>query len=161
LLEQARAQLPKERASLTLALCSEAVGRVKEAREFYQAALAAAPRDPQVLRLATGFYLRAGPVRDAGLCLRRVLDAAPDGSAGNTAWARRSLAVLLAGAGIDHARLQDALKLLNLRFEGGKFVETAKLAADELTEENRARVRVLSVHGSRPARVQAAALLED
>src|SRR5262249_7255089 len=90
----------------------------------------------------------------------RVLEGASD-AAGNTGWARRSLAVLLAGGGTDFARSQEALKLLHLRVEADKVVETAKLPADELVEENRARARVLSAQGSRPFRAAAVAALED
>src|SRR5262249_36598925 len=89
-----------------------------------------------LLRSAVGFYLRGGQAQQAEAALRRLARSQREEPA---AWARRTLAVLLAASG-DYRRSNEALKLLD---------ENAALHNDP--QDERARALVL---GTRPGERQ-------
>src|SRR5262249_31025916 len=69
-IDKARAKLSKEHAELALAQCYEAIGQPEKARQHFDAALAARPKDVNVFRNLAAFCIRNGQVRDAELFLR-------------------------------------------------------------------------------------------
>jgi tetratricopeptide (TPR) repeat protein len=147
-LAAAQRKLAGEQATLALALCEEALGRMNEAEERYRAALAARPNDPRVVRGLVGFYSRRGQPAKAEPVLRRLLDPAARAPAPTAAWARRELALALA-ARRDYRQFQSALALLK---DDGKD-------GPEAAENQRARALVLA---TQPAhRREALRLLED
>src|SRR5262249_45057585 len=72
-IEEAKGHLPTGQAALALAQCYEIIGRVEQAREQYQAALAANPRDLATLQGVAKFYLRRDQPEEAGTCLRKII----------------------------------------------------------------------------------------
>ncbi len=156
--EQARAKLPKDQASLALAQCVEAIGRRDEALKFYQAALNASPHDLRTIRSVVTYYIKAGRTADAEPLLRRVMKQT-GASESDTAWARRSLAIVLGSRG-HFKSYQEALALVGLRLDDtNRIVETAMKPSDDGTEEQRARACVLASHSL--GRTKAVSLLED
>jgi tetratricopeptide (TPR) repeat protein len=160
LLAQGEAKLPAGEAPLALAQCWEALQEFDQAQKYYQAALAARPRDMAVLRGAAAFYLRVGRLDQAEPLLRPLTDRKVEAPPGDVAWARRALAQGLANFA-DYRRFGEALALLGLRLEEGKVVEERQPADDELAEELRARARVLVTANRKPLRQAAIAFLED
>ena len=98
-LAEAKRKLPPDKAPLALAQCQEALGRLKEAEESYQIALAGKPNDPEMLRNMADFYGRNGQRAKAEPLLRRLLAAETEVPEKTAAWARRTLAMYLAAAG--------------------------------------------------------------
>jgi Tfp pilus assembly protein PilF len=158
--EQARARLSGDQAPLALAQCQEALGHAEEARIQYLAALKAKPQDPLVLREVVNFLVRANRPREVEPLLRQVLNSPERGSESDAAWARRTLALVLASRG-DFKSFQEAMALVGLGLdEAGRVVE-AKNSADGDGEEQRARSRVLAAHNGSAPRKKAIGLLED
>jgi tetratricopeptide (TPR) repeat protein len=121
-----------------------AKGRPDAAREQFRRLLSARPDDPALRRDWAQFLLRYGPAAEVGPALRTVL--AGPGTAADTAWARRSLAVWLAAPG-DPARAREALALLG---DGRPATP----------DDCRARARVLATLGGLRDRRETIALLE-
>jgi tetratricopeptide (TPR) repeat protein len=145
-LQEATSQLPTGQAPLALAPGYEALGRLEQAEEHHRAALAAAPENPTILHLVAAFYLRNGQPRKAELHLRKLLDARTPVPVAGRAWARRTLAEVLAGAGSPR-QFREALDLLGPGRSGSEAVE-----------EHCARARVLATRAGRWA--EATSLLE-
>ncbi len=133
-IRQAQAKLSPKEAPLALGHCFEAVGDLKEAEHHYKAAVAASPAAPAALRAAAEFYLRNGRSAEAIPHLRKLGQAATESSEGEKAWARRELALCLAGTG-DYAQFMEALGLL-----GGAGGEAASV------EDQRAKALALAAH---------------
>ena len=163
-IDQARAQLPKESRTLTLAACFEAVGQLDRAADEYRRALNAQPRDPAVLRNVVSFYLRSGKLEEAEPILKRLMgEPQPSANGGEANWARRQLAFILMNRG----EYREALAMVGLGFDPtGNIVEKSPLshnsavdssgkAGDEAVEEMRARARALAAFGSHSARDRA------
>ncbi|HEX4607021.1 MAG TPA: hypothetical protein VH092_02335 [Urbifossiella sp.] len=109
-LEAARGHVPASRLPLLLAAGYEALGRAAEAGEQYAAAAAARPADPVVLRTRVAFLMRTGDLVEAEKAARQLVDLAPGLTPPAAAWARRSLAVVLATrGGFDRFREANAL----------------------------------------------------
>ncbi len=160
-IEEARAKLPPEAASLALAQCYEAIGKIEAADEQYRAALTARPADIAVWRGAAMFAQRVGNVKDAETRLRRIMEPDLKASPADAAWARRGLAVAIANRG-GFSRFSEALTLVGLKLDpNGKVVEETAARGDDLIEELRARARVLVVPPLREARKKAVELLQD
>jgi tetratricopeptide (TPR) repeat protein len=154
MLRQAQNKVQGEHAAAALAAAHEALGQVAEAQKLYAKALAGRPDDPALLRCIAGFCLRQGTPREAEQHLRNLMTLqvrAPD----DAAWARRTLAIGLAGSG-DYQRWHEALKLLGLREDG----DLPKTTSDSL-EEQRTRAVVLAGMKNRRQRQRAIGLLED
>jgi Tfp pilus assembly protein PilF len=126
----------------------------------YRAALKARPGEAGVLRAAAAFSLRAGSLADAEPLLRGLIAGKARAAADDVAWARRTLALALAGTR-DPRRLPEALALVGLRLDGRRVL-AAELAAGAAAgaDEDVARARVLASQGRRPFQARAAALLE-
>src|SRR5262249_11670674 len=139
---------------LALAQCYTAINRPDRAGEQFAAALAAAPADPAVLRIATDFYLRVGDRARAEECLRKAVGLG-DKDLATANWARSVLAVVLANRGGAESS-REALALVGVPGEGqsGAPVE----AEDPLQE--RARAVVLALQPGRLQHQQAIDILE-
>ncbi|MCS6850891.1 MAG: tetratricopeptide repeat protein [Gemmataceae bacterium] len=151
---QAQSKLGGDRKDLALAACWEAVGRRDLAQRLYQQQLERRPHDPLVVRPVAEFYLRAHQPAQAEPLLRRLLEPQLHAGPEEANWARRRLAVQLAGSG-SLTRCREALALLD---------QIADPSADDL----RARAVVLAGQKSRrfpgqseTARRQAIRLLEE
>jgi Tfp pilus assembly protein PilF len=159
-LAKAKAKLPGDEAALMLAQCCELVGDVPQARQYFQAALKHRPDEIAVYRGVVGFYLRTGARQDAEALLRAVLDRKVKAADADLAWARRGLALTLAGSG-DPKRLPEAFALVGLSLDEKGALKDAKFSDTESLEDQLARARVLATQNRRPFRVRAIALMEE
>ncbi|MBX6312993.1 MAG: tetratricopeptide repeat protein [Isosphaeraceae bacterium] len=146
-LREAQRKLPPGQAPLALARCYEAIGQGAQAEQQYRAALAARPDDVATLRGAAAFYLRTGQLLKAEPPLRRLLDPQTKAPAQEVAWARRSLAAVLAGG--NDRQFQEALALIERNLQAGGAT----------IPDQRARAMVLATRPDR--RREAIRLLED
>ncbi len=145
-IRQAGDKLPADRADLALAQCWEVVGRRDQAEKHYRAALSAAPESSTALRAVAGFYLLAGQSAKAEPHSRKLLESARTSArvlAGDVAWARRNLAMVLSGQGT-YRNFREALALLDLN---------RQLYQGETVLDRHTRARVLA---SRPCHQQEA-----
>jgi cellulose synthase operon protein C len=111
-LRNAQKALPVEQGYLVLAVGYEAVGKTDFAAENYQAALKMRPNDLGLLRNAASFYSRNGQVGKAIELLRKVIEPGSGATEPIVAWARRTLALGLAGGGT-FRQFQEAQDLLD------------------------------------------------
>jgi Tfp pilus assembly protein PilF len=156
-MEKAKANLKPEKVALTLAQCWEELGRTDEARKEYERALKDRPGDAAVVRAVAGFQVRTGRLRQAEELLRRLAERKVEGSAEDAAWARRGLALVLAGAN-DHRNFREALAQVGLKLDDdGRLPRDLK--ADN-TELQRTRARVLAAQPQRYFRDKAVELFE-
>lgn len=109
-LEQARASVPPENVPLMLGPCYEFIGQMDKAAEQYAAALAAKPGDPGVMRVAALAFARAGDAARSEALLRKIFEPATRAPEALAAWARRTLAVNLAGR--NYQRFKEGIALL-------------------------------------------------
>jgi tetratricopeptide (TPR) repeat protein len=148
-------------AQLALASCYEALGRTDRAQQLYQAAFDSHCTDIQVVRSVAGFYLRRNLPLQARPLLAAIVDRRLRASAADRAWARRSLAVLLATSR-SYDQFLHGLKLLGLKVsDTGRVIEFSKPRATEQDETQQARARLLASQGGKRFRLQAIAWLED
>ncbi len=159
-LNQARTKLPPAHAPLALAQCYEALGHNDQAEAQYAAALTGQASDVGTIRSAVSFYLRVGRLKEAEPHLRKVIDRKLTVAAADVVWARQGLGLVLAAGG-DHARLNEALELVGLGFDGkGEVID--KLKPGEVTvDDRRAQARVLAAYRTGRFRTKAIAILED
>jgi tetratricopeptide (TPR) repeat protein len=155
LIEQARGRLPTDRAGAALARCFTALGDADRAHAEYQTALAARPADIALLRGAADLALATGRVREAEADLLRITDQEKVAPA-QAAWARRTLAVILASTKNPRQSLR-ALKLMGLDLDGLSY----EPSAGEPIEELRAKAEVLALQPNRAARRAAIGILEQ
>lgn len=132
--------LSAEQAPLVQAMCYDILQRLAAAQEKYETALAAAPENPQTIRLVAEFYRRTGRSADAEALLRKIVDQGVKAQDSDVISARRSLADIVLARGGD-ANLQKARDLIE------KNLATAKPAV-----EDRRRKAWLDAADSRPAR---------
>ncbi len=152
-----RRHLPADLAPLALAQSYELLGERDKAAEHYDAALKIKPDDLPTLSRATDFDLAGGRVKEAESRLRRVVESAGPRSSetATSAWARRTLAVLMAAEG-DPQRSLKALEIL-----GGPGGQASGLAEGEIPiEDLRARAQVLAMQPGRESRRRAIATME-
>lgn len=143
-LKQAEQKLKPNDAPAALARCYEVLGRTEKAEELHQKSLAAQANNASIIRQAAAFYLRVAQPRKAEPLLRQLLEPARDLPPGERAWARRTLAVLLAQTS-NHRLYREALTLTEPNPNG-----TA-----ENTEDRRARAAVLATRpGRRPEAIR-------
>jgi len=112
-LQDAQIKLPEDRRNLVMANGYERIGDRERAETFFQAALDAAPGDLAVLRQVAQFHLRCKKPADAKKQLESMLQIAPKdaGQKENLAWARRTMAQMLAATG-DYPQFQKAINIL-------------------------------------------------
>jgi tetratricopeptide (TPR) repeat protein len=157
--EQAEALIPKaadriakDQAALALAHCYQVLGQREEAARRYREAVAQHPDDGVTLRNVAMFFLGTGHRQEAEPLLRKMTGLGGK-AAGEAAWARRALAVVLGSDG-DPQRMQQALALLGLGDGARRAPGTSDL------EDQRAQAIVLSMKKDSGQRRQAAAILE-
>jgi tetratricopeptide (TPR) repeat protein len=137
-LAQAEKALPPKDRGLPLAPCYEALGKTDVAQTLYRAALAATPEDPVVNQLVAAFYQRTRQPAQAEPLLRKLFAAGNKANKDTQAWARRTLALLLAGRGSFPA-FKEALKLLDRNKNDDR----------ETFEDSLVRARILATQPSR------------
>jgi tetratricopeptide (TPR) repeat protein len=111
-----------------LASCHEVLGQLPEARKFYQAALAAQPRNPQVLANVAAFLVRDGQNDEAVKLWRKMLTADVPASEGERRGARRALAILLA-LSRSYPAYKEALDLIEVNLKAEESVEDRRIQA--------------------------------
>jgi tetratricopeptide (TPR) repeat protein len=110
-MEEAARSISPEKAALALAPGYEKLGQLDKAQRQYEIVLAAKPNDPNVLSSVAGFYARTAQLPKAEACLRTLLQLPDQSGERGHAWARRHLAVTLAGSGV-FAKFNEAIHLL-------------------------------------------------
>jgi len=146
---EAQKNIPEGMAPLALAQCYEAMGRMEEAEENYQQALAAGGSDSSVVRQVAEFYLRTGRPEPAETQLRRITAGEVDAEEDDLVWGRRGLALILADRG-SYDSLQQGLAL----------VEENLAKEDPDVQDQRAKAILLSAHPKRRKREESIAILE-
>jgi tetratricopeptide (TPR) repeat protein len=144
---EATARIPAASRSLALARCFEASEQFAKAEQQYELARHDADADSSALVQGAGFYLRVGQPKQAEPLLRKLLKTAGSDPR-QIAWARRSLALILAVAG-DYASFQQALELIEQNLK-------VSYASDE---DRRDKARVLATRNSGKNRREALAIL--
>lgn len=131
-IEGASTSLSPQQAPLTLAQCYEAMKKPEAAEEKYEAALAAAPQDPRIVRFVADFYCRSSKPVPAEALLRRIIDGKVESPDADKIWARRQLALIYAGRG-GYQNIQKARDLIeeNIAASAG---DAATLALDRRVE---------------------------
>jgi tetratricopeptide (TPR) repeat protein len=160
LIRQARKKLPPQEAPLALGLCNDVVGRPKEAMDNYLLALSANPGDPITMKAVASAHLDAGRAAAAEPLLAKIVAGkTKKPPAGDLTWAKRKLAVVLAG-GTDYQRFTRALELVGLKLDAnGRLLPEE--TPDDSTEGRLARALVLaSQQAQSQFRRQAISLLE-
>ena len=101
LVDQAKANVPKEHADLTLGQCYEVLGDIGAAEQHFSQARAAKPDDLGMSRTLINFYARVKSADRAREELQKLADTQPknDTDKEHIAWANRELAVLIAQSG--------------------------------------------------------------
>jgi tetratricopeptide (TPR) repeat protein len=117
-LAEAKKHLRSQDAALFLAAGHEAVGEMKQAEEYFSAALKTKP-EPEVQREVASFFLRTSQPEKAVPLLRTIIADSEASAAFRVLWARRNLAVALA-AQKDYQKLQEALKLVDTNIRTGE-----------------------------------------
>jgi tetratricopeptide (TPR) repeat protein len=142
-IEQARKALPPNQASLALAACYAAVGNAELAEKHYQQALDKQPDDPKVLHNVAAYYVVRGQPQKAEVHLHNMLKSA---GGGELAWARRTLALVLASA-VHREKYEEALKLieLNLKEDRGSLPDrrTKAMLLATRTYQRKPAIRLL------------------
>lgn len=159
IVEHARGKVAPETVDLAVGRINEVAGRAEEAAAAYKAAAERHPSDPAVLKEVASYHLRAGRAADAEGVLARLADPGAKTSEAERTWARRNLALVLAGSG-NYGKCVRALGLLGLRVDDdGQVTEASGALAT--TDEQRVRARVLSLQPLKGFRAKAIALYED
>jgi lipopolysaccharide biosynthesis regulator YciM len=160
-LKDARAKLKADRLPLALAACYESLGQNDQAQQQFAAALAARPGEVATLQAVAGYQLRRGRLAEAEPLLRKVAERRVPASDAEIAWARRNLALALAGGG-DRRRFPEALSLVGLDLDAsGGVVEKTRPNSEDAAEELCVRAQVLAVPNTAPLRARAIAILEQ
>ncbi len=142
-IEQMKARVKPERPELLWALCYRVANLRPQADQAFVEALRAHPDEIPTLQSAIDYYEATGRPERAEPLLRQVLKASP-----GLDWARRRLALNLAGRPGDRAAWQESLRL------AGEGADASDTPDDRLT-----RAVVLSL-GPEPRRREAVAILE-
>ena len=148
-IQEARGRIPARWAPLPMAHCYEVLGKVAEAAAQYEAALAASPDDPVVVRRAVDFSVRTGKPRQAETQLRKIIGGQVPAAEAHIAWARRRLALILADRG-GYQDLEQALEL----------IEQSLATASPSAADRRAKAILLASHPKRQRRQEAITILE-
>ncbi|MBN2218265.1 MAG: tetratricopeptide repeat protein [Pirellulales bacterium] len=96
---QAQRKLPKEVAATALGQCYEILGKTDKAREQYEAALANAPRDPNVVETVASFYYRTNQFAQVESLLMRIIRGEVNANKEQQMEARRRIATILTQQG--------------------------------------------------------------
>ncbi len=151
-IEQAKSNLAKDQAALTLAQCYAILKNNEKAGEFYQAALREKPNDLPTLQSAAEFYLGTGQFAEAEKELRAVVAPANQKSA-EFSRARRLLAIVLV-TGSDYARKREAAAMLR------QALESKDVSPTEAVLDSRTLALVLATFLGRSENEEAVHILE-
>jgi tetratricopeptide (TPR) repeat protein len=157
---RAKEKLAGDQKALAIGRCYDLVGQTKQAERYYREALKVKKDDPEVLRSVASYHLNAGRLQQAEPILRQLTSGLKGASAEDVAWAKRSLAMVLA-AGTDYRRFTEALALVGLKLDGAGRLVRDNSPADESTEARRAKARVLASQNQKQFRTRAIELLEE
>ena len=127
--ESSRKALPSELAVPVLAQCYALIGDVKQAETNLQAALAARPDEPALLRWGAEFYIGRNQGVKAEPLLAKLVDPATGASEEDQAWARRFQGLVKIQPG-STASLDEAIKRVveNLKTNPQSFDDQRALA---------------------------------
>jgi len=151
---EAERKLPKDKAPLALAQCYAVLGKHDRAMALYKAALTARPKDLDVLRSVSLYFLNRNQAGKALPYLERII-ALKTKNRVQSAWARRVLGMALAAGG-DFQQKQRALAVMGL-LEG---FDPSEASHDEGVEEDRTRAAILASRPGLRERQQAIQILE-
>jgi tetratricopeptide (TPR) repeat protein len=152
---QAEEKLPKGTALLDLAQCYEMVEKTFRARELYEAALEASPKDATVLYHVAMYCWRSFRPDDAKVHLKTILrleTRTPE----QVAKARRALAKMVDSAG-NYMASQAALKIL----EGSEEETPTEPTTTDNVADLRAKVAILAHQPSARKRREAIGILQE
>ncbi len=161
-LQQARGKIPPDQLPFVLARCYEGMGRLAEAEQYCEEALAAAPQDPAIARYVADFYLRnsqylasdpgqrSQAILRAEAILSRIIGGEVKGRQEDVIWARRQLALTTGGRG-GYQNLQKALGL----------IEENLAAGGPNGEDLRTKATILALDSDPEKRKQATQILEN
>jgi tetratricopeptide (TPR) repeat protein len=135
-IEEARQKLPKKQADLALAQCYMAVGDMAKAGELFQSALAADPKNKDVVRSLALFYLNRGQPKKALPHLQTLISLKGSNTT-EANWEKRVLAMILVSQGTMQQR-REALAMLGV-LEGND----SDLPGESDVEVARAKAAVL------------------
>jgi tetratricopeptide (TPR) repeat protein len=110
-IEEAKRQIPPERAPLMLAACYTIIGKPEQAEQQFKAALAAKPDDVPLLQTIASFYVRLGQTSKAEPYVEKILNPQAKASEAQLTWTRRQKAVALAMQG-SYPKIREALALV-------------------------------------------------
>ena len=153
-------KVAKDKAALTVAQCYEVLSRTADASKAYDAALAARPNDPVVLRAVTAYRMRTGRAQEAVPLLDRIVRNEADSPEADVEWAKQALALILSGS-TDYRDFRRAVELVGLKLDAnGVLQPEPESVRQESVEARRARARVLATQPQRQFRARAIQLLE-
>ena len=121
-LTEAKKRLLPEAASTALGLCLEAIGRLDQAKEQFQAAVTREPNNSGLRLTYASFLLRSGQPREAEDPLRVVLDPTSTANESQRATARRDLALTIDSG--NQGRFAEALALIELNLNDDRIRST-------------------------------------
>ncbi|GAB6166065.1 hypothetical protein JCM19992_20650 [Thermostilla marina] len=149
-IEEAQSAIPAGLAPLALAQCYEALKDPEAAERHYREALAASPDDPTVVRQVAEFFLRAGRTDEAESQLRRFVAGELNAKPEDVVWARRAMALMMAGRG-GYSNLTQGLELIRQNLTS----ESARI------QDQRAEAILLASHPKYQMRLRARKILEE
>ena len=156
-IENAGKALPADIKELTLALCYELLGFLREAAENYQLAVARPSVSVQTLRAAGDFYGRLAGYAQAETLYRQVMERKLPANDQDVTAARRGLAHVLTGFH-QPPKTKEALELVGLSYDEKGLVPDNAIA--EARAEQIAQAKVLGSLNHHRLRGKAIAILE-
>jgi tetratricopeptide (TPR) repeat protein len=156
----AEAKLAKDKAPLALAQCYEVLVYTIKADAAYDAALAARPDDPAVIRATASYRLRNGRLADAAPLLEKMAQKKDGASIADVEWAKRGWAIVLASS-TDYRDFRKALGLVGLVLDDKGQLVRQKGDSGYSMDDRRAKGRVLATQPQKQFRQRAAELLES
>ncbi len=153
-------KLPEDKLSMALALCKDSLGKPDDAIKAYAKALETAKDDPLVVKAIAVAHLTANRTSLAEPLLRRLSSSEIRGTIpGDIEWAKRNLALLLAG-GTSYKRFGEALALVGLQLdEKGDLPKELPVTSN--TDMRRTQARVLAAQNQKQFRQHAIKILDE
>lgn len=152
--EAAESKLKGPEATLALANCNAAIGKVDRAEALFREALSARPDDPNTLRAAADFHMRTGKSAEAQSNLRKLIAVTRTSSPETFAAARRTLAYLLTLDG-DPEKSREALALFDA--DG----QAAGNATPDAIQDRRTKAQLFALRNTREGQRAAVQILEE